>query len=445
LTLQNGVDSVDELAAAVGARKVIGGSTYIAAAVAAPGVIEQTGTHRRIVFGEVSGDTSRVSSRVQALHEAFASADIVSEPVADAHLPIWEKFCYLAPFAGFTGAARCNRPLWADATIRQRFVEAVAEVRPSRALRSQVGRHGRTRRRLHRQHSRNAVLAPHRPAAGQTHRSRSAARRALPQSSSAQRKRANHGGAVRRPEATCCRIAIHGNIVGLSRPSLTLANNPRELRSASNDRESEGDMPYTIPNVLVTTDWVAQHATDASVRIVEVDVDTTAYEQGHVPGAAGWNWTTELCDTLVRDIVPMKKLEELLGRHRQQTTIVLCGDSNRWFWRGRWRLKIYRHDDVRIMDGGRKKWRAGRARGAPTGRRFRPGSGNWPRHVAAHSCRKCSRPRRTSRPRSSTSAGAGVHRRNSCAAGCPKPAFRAARPGAAFLGVACNDDGTFKN
>ena len=69
----------------------------------------------------------------------------------------------------------------------------------------------------------------------------------------------------------------------------------------------------TLPSVLVTTDWVAQHATDAGVRVVEVDVDTTAYDQGHVPGAAGWNWTTELCDTLVRDIIPVKKLEDLLG------------------------------------------------------------------------------------------------------------------------------------
>ena len=75
---------------------------------------------------------------------------------------------------------------------------------------------------------------------------------------------------------------------------------------------------YTVPNVLVTTEWVASHATDAGVRIVEVDVDTTAYDQGHVPGAAGWNWTTELCDTLVRDIVP-KKLEELLGRPASTT------------------------------------------------------------------------------------------------------------------------------
>jgi len=117
----------------------------------------------------------------------------------------------------------------------------------------------------------------------------------------------------------------------------------------------------TLTKVLVTTDWVAQHATDAGVRVVEVDVDTTAYDQGHVPGAAGWNWTTELCDTLVRDIVPPKKLEELLGKSGidNKTAIVLYGDNNNWFaaW-AFWQLKIYGHDDVRIMDGGRKKWLA---------------------------------------------------------------------------------------
>src|SRR4026209_1741102 len=86
----------------------------------------------------------------------------------------------------------------------------------------------------------------------------------------------------------------------------------------------------TLPTVLVTTDWVAQHATDAGVRVVEVDVDTTAYDQGHVPGAAGWNWTTELCDTLVRDIVPIKKLEELLGRSgiENENTIGPDGDNH---------------------------------------------------------------------------------------------------------------------
>ena len=120
-------------------------------------------------------------------------------------------------------------------------------------------------------------------------------------------------------------------------------------------------MAGTLPNLLVTTEWVAQHATDAGVRVVEVDVDTSAYDQGHVTGAAGWNWTTELCDTLVRDIVPAGKLEALLGRTGidNKTAIVLYGDNNNWFaaW-AFWQLKIYRHDDVRIMDGGRKKWLA---------------------------------------------------------------------------------------
>ena len=117
----------------------------------------------------------------------------------------------------------------------------------------------------------------------------------------------------------------------------------------------------TVPEVLVSTDWVAEHRNDPNVRIVEVDVDTAAYAQGHVPGAVGWNWTTELCDTVVRDIVPKQKLEELLGRAgiTPQTTIILYGDNNNWFaaW-ALWQLKVYGHQDVRLMDGGRKKWLA---------------------------------------------------------------------------------------
>ena len=117
----------------------------------------------------------------------------------------------------------------------------------------------------------------------------------------------------------------------------------------------------SVPEVLVTTDWVAQHRSDPGVRVVEVDVDTAAYDQGHVPGALGWNWTTELCDTLVRDIVPKAKLEKLLGASgiTPDTTIVVYGDNNNWFaaW-AFWQLKVYGHRDVRIMDGGRKKWLA---------------------------------------------------------------------------------------
>ena len=118
---------------------------------------------------------------------------------------------------------------------------------------------------------------------------------------------------------------------------------------------------HVITDVLVTTDWVAQHATDTGTRVVEVDVDTTAFDQAHVPGAAGWNWTTDLCDTRIRDIVPADNLEKLLGRTGidNETTIVLYGDNNNWFaaW-AFWQLKIYGHEDVRIMDGGRKKWLA---------------------------------------------------------------------------------------
>src|SRR5881409_3511599 len=127
-------------------------------------------------------------------------------------------------------------------------------------------------------------------------------------------------------------------------------------------KEKEGVMSTnTLTGVLATTDWVAEHATDAGMRVVEVDVDTTAYDQGHVPGAAGWNWTTELCDTLIRDIVPADKLEALLGNTGidNKTAIILYGDNNNWFaaW-AFWQLKIYGHEDVRIMDGGRKKWLA---------------------------------------------------------------------------------------
>jgi thiosulfate/3-mercaptopyruvate sulfurtransferase len=112
-------------------------------------------------------------------------------------------------------------------------------------------------------------------------------------------------------------------------------------------------------DVLVSTDWVAQHAKDANLRIVEVDVDTTAYGQGHVPGAVGWNWSTELCDTLVRDIIPKANFEALMSRSgiASDTTVVLYGDNNNWFaaW-AFWQMKIYGHRDVRIMNGGRKKW-----------------------------------------------------------------------------------------
>ena len=116
---------------------------------------------------------------------------------------------------------------------------------------------------------------------------------------------------------------------------------------------------YARPDTIVSTAWVADHLHDPKVRIVEVDVDTSAYQQGHVPGATAWNWTTELCDTVRRDIIPKAKLEALLGASGigNATTIILYGDNNNWFaaW-ALWQLKLYDHQDVRIMNGGRKKW-----------------------------------------------------------------------------------------
>jgi thiosulfate/3-mercaptopyruvate sulfurtransferase len=118
---------------------------------------------------------------------------------------------------------------------------------------------------------------------------------------------------------------------------------------------------YAHPEVLVDTEWVAAHANDVNVRVVEVDVDTKAYDESHVPGAIGWAWNTQLCDTVIRDIAPKAAFEALLTQSGigNDTMIVLYGDNNNWFaaW-AFWQLKIYGHKDVRIMDGGRKKWLA---------------------------------------------------------------------------------------
>jgi 2-dehydropantoate 2-reductase len=129
LTLQNGVDSTREVAAHVGDAAVLGGTTYIATALAAPGVIEQTGTHRRIVFGEVFGELPRLTERVTRLHDALTAADIQSEAVGDGRVPIWEKFIFLVSLAGFTGAARLPiGPVWADPVIRAQFLDGCREI-----------------------------------------------------------------------------------------------------------------------------------------------------------------------------------------------------------------------------------------------------------------------------------------------------------------------------
>ena len=118
---------------------------------------------------------------------------------------------------------------------------------------------------------------------------------------------------------------------------------------------------YANPNSLVSTDWVAQHGNDANIRLVEVDVDTGAYEQGHIAGAVGWNWQSQLQQTVRRDVISQQELEQLLGSSgiSNDTTVILYGDNNNWFaaW-AFWQLKMYGHQDVKLMNGGRVKWTA---------------------------------------------------------------------------------------
>lgn len=118
---------------------------------------------------------------------------------------------------------------------------------------------------------------------------------------------------------------------------------------------------YVHPEVLVDADWVEAHAGDSNVRLIEVDVDTKAYNEGHIPGAVAFNWQKELQDQIVRSPISQEKLEELLSSAgvSNDTTIVLYGDNNNWFaaW-ALWILKYYGHNDVRLLDGGRVKWLA---------------------------------------------------------------------------------------
>jgi thiosulfate/3-mercaptopyruvate sulfurtransferase len=118
---------------------------------------------------------------------------------------------------------------------------------------------------------------------------------------------------------------------------------------------------YIHPEVLVDADWVQAHLNDPRVRLIEVDVDSSAYDQGHIPGAVGFNWQKELQDQVVRAPLSQEHLEELLGRVgvSNDTTIILYGDNNNWFaaW-ALWILKFYGHSDVRLLDGGRVKWLA---------------------------------------------------------------------------------------
>ena len=116
---------------------------------------------------------------------------------------------------------------------------------------------------------------------------------------------------------------------------------------------------YANPDSLVSTDWAAQHLNDPKVRLIEVDVDTAAYDTGHAPGAVGWNWKSELETNVTRDVADKEGIEKLLSDAGvdKDTTIVLYGDNNNWFAAyALWLLKYYGVDNAKLMNGGRKKW-----------------------------------------------------------------------------------------
>jgi 2-dehydropantoate 2-reductase len=128
LTLQNGVDSADELAALIGRAPVLAGTTYIAVTLAQPGVVQHVGSVRRIVFGEAFGERV-ITPRVARIRQALAEADIQAEAAADSRIPIWEKFVFLAPIAGLTAAARLPiGAAWAHPAFREAYDRAAAEI-----------------------------------------------------------------------------------------------------------------------------------------------------------------------------------------------------------------------------------------------------------------------------------------------------------------------------
>jgi len=111
--------------------------------------------------------------------------------------------------------------------------------------------------------------------------------------------------------------------------------------------------------VLVGTDWLAEHLNDETIVVAEVDEKPELYDEGHVPGAVKLHWRDDLQDPVERDLVEKEQFERLLGRLgiANDTTVVVYGDRNNWFAAyAYWYLKIYGHQDVRILDGGRQKW-----------------------------------------------------------------------------------------
>src|SRR5579884_2074199 len=118
---------------------------------------------------------------------------------------------------------------------------------------------------------------------------------------------------------------------------------------------------YAHPEALVDTQWVADHLNDPKVRLVEADEDVLLYETGHIPGAVKLDWHVDVQDPLRRDFVDKAAFEALASRYgiAIDTTVVFYGDRNNWYAAySFWLFRMYGHQDLRLMNGGRTKWEA---------------------------------------------------------------------------------------
>jgi len=118
-------------------------------------------------------------------------------------------------------------------------------------------------------------------------------------------------------------------------------------------------MSVSTTSALVTTDWLAEHLTEPGLVVAEADENPDVYDEGHIPGAVKLHWRDDLQDPLIRDVVSKAEFERLMGARgiANDTSVLLYGDKNNWFAAyAYWYLKIYGHEDVRLLDGGRQKW-----------------------------------------------------------------------------------------
>ena len=211
---------------------------------------------------------------------------------------------------------------------------------------------------------------------------------------------------------------------------------------------------YAKPDVLVDTDWVETHGGDDGVRLIEVDEDSAAYEKGHIEGAVGWNWTTDLHTKVGRDYVSQAELAELLSEAGvgPDTTVVLYGGNNNWFAAyAYWILKLRGFDNVKLLNGGRKKWEL----------ESRRSSQDVPSYASTgFTIQGAERPEiRALRDEVISKIGTRRPGRRALAGGVPRREARARPPAAGAvagprprrrrrehpLGKAANEDGTFKS